>query len=152
MWCYSAARSAWKLSGVLWRLGGKRKESLQIRPWNLNICIEKVDAKCWLAEMALRTSLPLACVFQCLFTFALVSASSWLAETWQLSRWRARGILEVDSNSRDVVASSPIFSCPAARGPRRPCSQATLPGVGVSAAFFPSFNYCELIPTTVVIV
>ena len=42
-----------------------------------------------------------------------------------------------NSNSRDVVASSPTFSCPAARAPRRPCSQATLPGVGVSAAFFP---------------
>ena len=35
-----------KLSGVLWRRGGKRKESLQLRLWNLNICIEKVDAKC----------------------------------------------------------------------------------------------------------
>ena len=26
--------------------GGKRKESLQLRLWNLNICIEKVNAKC----------------------------------------------------------------------------------------------------------
>ena len=25
---------------------GKGKESLQLRLWNLNICIEKVDAKC----------------------------------------------------------------------------------------------------------
>ena len=35
-------------------MAGKEKEgaeSLQIRPWNLNICIEKVDAKCWLAEI-----------------------------------------------------------------------------------------------------
>ena len=33
--------------------GGKRKEStsLQLFLWNSNICIEKVDAKCWLAEM-----------------------------------------------------------------------------------------------------
>jgi len=35
-----------KLSGALWRRGGKRKDSLQLRLWNLNICIEKVDAKC----------------------------------------------------------------------------------------------------------
>ena len=35
-----------KLSGALWRRGGKRKESLQLRLWNLNICIEKVDTKC----------------------------------------------------------------------------------------------------------
>ena len=26
--------------------GGQRKESLQLRLWNLNICIEKVNAKC----------------------------------------------------------------------------------------------------------
>ena len=35
-----------KLSGALWRRGGKRKESSQLRLWKLNICIEKVDAKC----------------------------------------------------------------------------------------------------------
>ena len=42
------------------------------------------------------TSLPLARVFQCLFTFALVSASRWLAATWQLSRRGATGELEVE--------------------------------------------------------
>ena len=26
-------------------MGGKSKENLQLRLWNLNICIEKVDAK-----------------------------------------------------------------------------------------------------------
>ena len=59
--------------------------------WNLNIC---VNAKCWLVEMTLvMTSLPLARVFRCLFTFALISASHWLAEIWQLSWLRAhRGI------------------------------------------------------------
>ena len=34
-----------RLSGALWQRGGKRKESLQLRLWNLNICIEKFDAK-----------------------------------------------------------------------------------------------------------
>ena len=97
--------SAGKLSGALWRRGGKRKESLQLRLWNLNICIEKVDAKCWLAEMTLvMTSLPLALDFRCLFTFALVSASRWLAEIWQLSRRGATGELEVDSNSRGLIS------------------------------------------------
>ena len=63
--------------------------------WNLNICIEKVDAKCWLAEMTLvMTSLPLALVFQCLFIFALVSAWCWLTEIWQLSWWGTTGELE----------------------------------------------------------
>ena len=38
--------------GAVWRKGGNRKESLQLRLWNLNVCIEKVYAKCFcLAEM-----------------------------------------------------------------------------------------------------
>ena len=86
-----------KFSGALCRRGGKRKESLKIRLWNLSICIEKVVAKCWLAEMTLvMTWLPLARAFQCLFTFVLVSASHWLAEIWQLSRRQATGKLEVE--------------------------------------------------------
>ena len=79
---------------LCWR-GGKRKESLQLRLCKLNIYIEKVDVKCWVVEMTLVTaSLPLAHVFQCLFAFALVSASHWLAKIWQLSRRRATGELE----------------------------------------------------------
>ena len=31
---------------VLWRRDEKKKESLQLRLWNLNICVEKVVAKC----------------------------------------------------------------------------------------------------------
>ena len=42
------------------------------------------------------TSLPLARVFQCLFTFAFVSASRWLGEIWRLSRRGATGELEVE--------------------------------------------------------
>ena len=79
--------------------GGKRKEStsLQLFLWNSNICIEKVDAKCWLAEMTqAMTSFPLARVFQWLFTFLLVSASRWLTEIWQLSQRGATGELEVE--------------------------------------------------------
>ena len=129
---FSLSLSPWrtwfssKLSGVLWRWGGKRKESLQVRLWNLNICIKKVDAKCWLAEMTLVvTSLTLARVFQCPLTFALVSASRWLAEIWQFSRRGATGNWRWNSNSRGIVASSPSFSCSAAaRAPWRACSQA----------------------------
>ena len=55
--------------------------------------------------------LPLARVFQCLFTFVLVSASGWLAEIWQLSGRSATGELDrVNSHSRDIVASSPSFT------------------------------------------
>ena len=86
-----------KLSGVLWRQGGKGKKSLQQRLWNLNIHIKKADEKCWLAEMTLvMMPLPLAHVFQCLLTFVLNSASRWLAEIWQLSHRGATGELEVE--------------------------------------------------------
>ena len=51
----------------------------------------------YLAKMTLiMTSLPLQRVFQCLFTLALVSASRWLVEIWQLSRRGATGELEVE--------------------------------------------------------
>ena len=65
------------------------------------------------------TSLPLERVFQCLFTVALVSASCWLSEIWQLSGRGTTGKLEVEFkiNSRDVVASSSSISRPAARVP-----------------------------------
>ena len=51
-------------SEALWRQGGQRKGSLQLRLCNLNICIENVDAKCCLAEATLvMSSLPFALVF-----------------------------------------------------------------------------------------
>ena len=84
------------LSRVLWRQSRKRKESLQLHLWNLNIYIEKVNEKCWLVETTLvMMSLPLVCVFQCLFTLPLVSALCWLAEIWQLSWQGATGEWEV---------------------------------------------------------
>ena len=83
------------------------RESLQLRLWNLNICIQKVDAKCWLAEMTLAmTSLPLARVFQCLFTFAR------LVEIRQFSWQGATGELEVEFKFQrhSCIIYSPSFS------------------------------------------
>ena len=57
--------------------------------------------------------------FQCLFMFTLVSDSHWLAEIWALSRLGATGELDMDSNSTDVVASSPSFCYPATRACQR---------------------------------
>ena len=109
---------------AFWRRGGKRNESLQLRLQNLNIHIEKVDAKCWLAEMTLvMTSLPLARVFQCF----LHSRSFPLRTDWRKSDSSVdvepQGNWRWNSNSRDVVESSPFFSRPAARAPWRACSQ-----------------------------
>ena len=58
---------------------------------------KKSMQKCWLADMTLvMMSLPLAHVFPCLLTFALISTSRCLAEIWQLSCQGATGELEVE--------------------------------------------------------
>ena len=41
LWGHMRLWPASEFSGALWRRGGKGKESLQLRRWNLNICIEK---------------------------------------------------------------------------------------------------------------
>ena len=58
--------------------GRELKESLQLLLWNLNICIEKLNAKCLL------------------LTFALVSTWHWLVGIWQLSPRGPTGELEVE--------------------------------------------------------
>ena len=106
--------------GALWRWGGKRNKNLQLRLWNLNICVEKIDVKCWLVEMTLvMTSVPSFTWFSMFvyihtcFRFALIGGNL----TAQ-SRWCHRGILRQNSSSRDMVASSLSFSCPAPECPR----------------------------------
>ena len=88
-WFLRGQTSLSKLSGALWRRGGKRKKSLQLRLWNLNICVEKVNAKCWLAEMTLlMMSLPLARAFSCFSMFVYICALSHFAligGIWQIS-------------------------------------------------------------------
>ena len=67
-----------KLSGELWRGGREREGELATTSLEfiMNIYIKKVDADCLLAEMTLvMTSLLLARVFQCLFTFALIGGN-----------------------------------------------------------------------------
>ena len=75
-----------------------------VRLWNLKSCFENVDGKCWLTKMTLvMTSLSLARVFQCLFLYD----SSVYGEPQGSWGW--------NSNSRDVVESSPSISRPADR-------------------------------------
>ena len=85
------------------------------------ICIEKVDAKWWLAEMTLvMTSLPSAHVFQCLFTFALIGGNLTAQSTVSHRKF------DVEFKFQRRSPSSPSFSRPAARAPRRACSRAIL--------------------------
>ena len=53
-------------------VAGGRKERLQLCLWNLNICIEKVNAKCWLAEMTLLMCLPLVRASTCFSMFVYI--------------------------------------------------------------------------------
>ena len=88
--------------------------------------LSKSRCEMLIGEMTLvMTSLPVARVFQCLFTFALVSASRWLAENRSSVYGGSQGNWRWNSNSIDVILSSPSFSLPAARAPRRACSQAS---------------------------
>ena len=84
--------------------------------WNLNICIENVDAKCWLAQMTLdMTSLPLAHIFLCsCFTFALrcfapiagnLTAQKYISTNLpNISVWLGSGVKKSDMKS-DVTST-----------------------------------------------
>ena len=86
--------ASYKFSRALWWQGGKRKESLQLRLWNLNICIKKIDPKCWLAGMTLvMLSIPLVHAFTCFSLFLYIRADFSFAlikgNLTAQSRWRA---------------------------------------------------------------
>ena len=89
-------------------------DPIEMRVWTEKKS-KKVDAKCWLAEMTLvMTSLLLARVFNhCLHSRPFSLCADWRESdssvNGQPGNWRR------NSNSRDVVASSPSFSQPAAR-------------------------------------
>ena len=88
---------------------------------------KRIDSKWWLADMILvMTSLPLARVSQCLFTFALVFASCWLAEIWLLSRRGATGVLEMVFKFQRRSCKLSFLFPPTARSPQKACSQANM--------------------------
>ena len=60
-----------------------------------------------------------------------------------------RGNWRWNSHSGDVVASPPSFSCPAARAPRRACSQAnagSMKGTVTVTHYIPRFLFCSRYP------
>ena len=85
------------------------KESLQLRLWNLNICIEKVDAKCCLAEMTLvMISLSMARAFQCLFIFVLVSFNRISGNLAAQLTGSHRGIGEIPETQLHALLPFPV--------------------------------------------
>ena len=127
--------SAWHTCLSLWASfldalarGGKRKESLQLGLWNLNSTFNFPVAPCQLScqisanQHEAETN---GNVNKHWKTRAkgndiiILMSSSPISISHQLSWCRY-------SNSSDIVASCPSFSCPAARVPRRACSQTIL--------------------------
>ena len=108
-------KPASKLSSMLRRRGGKRKESLQLHLRNLNICIEKVNAdwQRWWHHYSWHMFFKV-----CLHSRSLPLCTDWRKSNNSVDR-EAQGNWRWTSNSTDVVASCPSFSRPAARVPWR---------------------------------
>ena len=114
--------TASKLSGALEGRGGKGKESLQLRLWNLNSTSN--------SPVAPRR---LSCQ---IFANQREAETNAIVNKHGKTRAKGNGVItnvisanqpfaSIYSFSRDVAASSPSFSPAAARAPQRACSQAS---------------------------
>ena len=106
-----------KPCGVLWQRSGKRKDSLQLPLRNLILHRKSRSEMLIGGDDISNDVIPLGTCF---------SRSFPLRADWQRSDSSVEGERKRNwrrnSNSKDVVASSPSFSRPAARAPRRACS------------------------------
>ena len=104
---------------ALWRQGGKIKESLQLRLWNLNstsnspVVPRRMSCQISANQQKVETKKGPRVMTSLLMSYPPISISHRLFPC----RY---------SNSRDVVATSPSFSRPAAREHRRAGSQAII--------------------------
>ena len=111
----------------LWHSGGGAGKGRRACNYVSELWISASKSRCEMlvGEGDISSDVIILCLCFSMFVyFVLVSASRWLAEIWKLSRQGATGNWRWNSNSRDVVASSPSFSRPASRAPRRAFSQA----------------------------
>ena len=107
---------------LLWWRGRKMKESLQLRLWNFNVCIEKVEEKFCRCKVliggddisndviSLSKCFSMFVNIRARFHFALIGENS-IAQLTE----SPREIGGLNSNSTDVVASFPSFFRPATR-------------------------------------
>ena len=115
--------TASKLSGALWGRCGKRKESLQLRLWNLHstsnspVAPRRLSCQIFANQREAETN-------------AIVNKHG---KTCAKGNGVITNVISANqpsftstySFSRDVAASSPSFSRPAARAPQRACSRAS---------------------------
>ena len=106
-------------SSPLWRRGKKIKESLQLRLWNFNICIEKVEAKFCPCKMLIGgddISNDVITLGTCFSMFP--RRADWRKFDSSVDG-EPKGNWRWYSNSTDVVASFPSFFRPAVRALQR---------------------------------
>ena len=111
--------------------GRERKQSLQLRPWNLNsasnstVAPRRLSCQIFVNRREVETSANVTKHWKHTWKHAprvmpsLLMSSPSISISHRLFQCRY-------SNSRDVAASSPSFSRPAARAPRRVCSPINL--------------------------
>ena len=114
-----------KLSRALRRQDRKRKESLQLYCWNLNIWIRKNLCEILIGGDDISNDIiTLGTLF---FKVCLHSRQFPLHVDWRKSDspvdGEPQGNWRQNSNSRDVVANSPFFSHPASRVSQSACLQ-----------------------------
>ena len=111
-------KPASKLAGTLWRRGGKRKESLQLRLWNLNSTCGSPWTELSYFRQSARSGNERECkhVPRVMMSSLMSSPSITISHRFFRCRY---------SNSRDELQALPPFPHPEARVPRRACSQAT---------------------------
>ena len=121
---------------VLWMRGGKRKESLRPRLWNLNSTsnspvaphllscqISTNQRQAEMSKNARKHTLRNTCHLRVLKSLLMTSLPISISHRLFWCRY---------SNSSDIVASSPSFTLSAARPPWRACSQAKTSGTVTS--------------------
>ena len=111
-------KPASKLAGTLWRRGGKRKESLQLRLWNLNSTCGSPSTELSDFRQSTRSGNERECkhVPRVMMSSLMSSPSITISHRFFRCRY---------SNSRDELQALRPFPHPEARVPWRACSQAT---------------------------
>ena len=115
---WNSLKPASKLSGALWRRGRRRKESLQLRLWNLNSTSNSLVAPRRLSCQIPANQQKISEKYVPRVMTSLLMSSLAISISHRLFRYRY-------SNSTDAVAGSPSFSRPFARASCRACSQFT---------------------------
>ena len=117
---FTQLASTWFKAGALWWWLREKERGLA----NMSLEFEYLHLESWCKMLIGGDDISNDVITLGKFKFTPVFTSGWLVEIWQLSDREPRGDWRWNSNSKDVVVSSPSFSRPAARAPwKAACSQ-----------------------------